>query len=125
MKLKHECVRDVLLTSEEETGLNDILQNEDIYEAPRLKKYEEEDVIYTIKKLKEVNYINAKVLVHADGNMASMKNLTYEGHLFLDNIRDESIWNKAKEQAKKISSGVSISVISGIALSILENQYKS
>ncbi len=125
MKLEHECVRDVLLTSEEETGLNDILQNEDIYEAPRLKKYEEEDIIYTIKKLIEANYIHADVMMHSEGNMAMMKNLTYEGHLFLDNIKDDGIWNKAKEQAKKISSGVSISVISGIALSILENQYKS
>lgn len=121
MKLSHECIRDVLITSEEETGLNNILQNEKLYEAPRLKKYEKEDIIYTIKKLMEAGYVHADVMIHIDGSMAMLGNLTHEGHLFIDNIKDEGIWNKTKKQIKKTSSSTSINVISRVAESVALN----
>lgn len=86
---------------------------------PRLKNFKEEDIVYTIKKLKEANYIEADVMIHPDGHFAMVKHLTYEGHIFLDNIRDDGIWKKAKEKASKISSSVSINILSNIAMKLL------
>lgn len=119
MRLNIECIRDVLLTSEEKTNLNNEVINIDVLVTmPRLKNYNEEDIIYTIKKLKEANYIEADILIHSDGNRAMIRHLTYEGHLFLDNIRDDGIWKKAKKEASKISSSVSINILSNIAIKL-------
>jgi len=119
MRLNIECIRDVLLTSEEETNLNnEVLNIDELVTMPRLKKYDEDDIIYTIKKLKEANYIEADVLIHSEGSMAMIRHLTYEGHLFLANIRDDGIWKKTKKEASKISSSVSINILSNIAIKL-------
>ncbi|WP_423738704.1 DUF2513 domain-containing protein [Clostridium niameyense] len=47
-----------------------------------------------------------------------MRFITWDGHEFLDNIRDNDIWNKTKNTISKIN-GVSIPIISDIAKSIL------
>src|SRR5699024_7165047 len=113
MRLNIECIRDVLLTSEEETNLNnEDLNIDELVTMPRLKKYDEDAIIYTIKKIKEANYIEADVLIHSEGSMAMIRHLTYEGHLFLANIRDDGIWKKTKKEASKISSSVSINILS-------------
>jgi len=120
MKLNIECIRDVLLTSEEETDLsNEVLNIDTLTVMPRLNCYKEDDIVYTIKKLKEARYIEADVKIYPEGHFAMIKHLTYEGHMFLDNIRDDGIWKKAKEKASKISSSVSINIISNIAMKLL------
>jgi len=43
-----------------------------------------------------------------------LNKLTWEGHEFLDDIRDQGIWNKTKERLKDIPSA-SIPVIVEIA----------
>lgn len=122
MKLNIECVRDVMLTSEEETDLsNEALNIDSLVTMPRLKNYREDDIVYTIKKLKEANYIEAGVMIHSEGHFARIKHLTYEGHLFLDNVRDDRIWKKAKKEASKISSSVSINILSNIAIKLLSS----
>lgn len=120
MKLNIECVRDMLLTSEEETDLsNEVLNLDVLTTMPRLKNYKEDDIVYTIKKLKEANYIEADVKIYPEGYFAMIKHLTYEGHLFLDNIRDDGIWKKSKEKASKMSNSVSINILSNIAMNFL------
>src|SRR5699024_2586177 len=119
MRLNIECIRDVLLTSEEETNLNnEVLNIDKLITMPRLKKYDEYSIIYKIKKLKEENYIEADVLIHSEGSMAIIRHLTYECHLFLANIRDDGIWKKTKKEASKISSSVSINILSNIAIKL-------
>lgn len=60
MKLNYDCARSVLLTVEksktidEELNLNP-LTVETIFE--QLPKYEDNDILYTIEKLKEAGYI--------------------------------------------------------------------
>lgn len=62
MKLNYDCVRSVLLTVEksktidEELNINP-LTVETIFE--QLPKYEDNEILYTIEKLKEAGYINA------------------------------------------------------------------
>src|SRR5699024_4384362 len=120
MKLNIECIRDVLLTSEEETDLsNEVLNIDTLTVMPRLNCYKEDDIVYTIKKLKEARYIEADVKLYPEGHIAMIKHLTDEGHMYLDNIRDDGIWKKAKEKASKISSSVSINIISNIAMKLL------
>ena len=64
MKLNYDCVRSVLLTVEksktidEELNINPVTV-ETIFE--QLPKYEDNEILYTIEKLKEAGYINATI----------------------------------------------------------------
>lgn len=120
MKLNHECVRDMLLTIEEEATLVGVLHDDLLFSVPRLSKYEEDDLYYTFLKLKEAGFINGDIMILPDYRTALVKNLSYEGHAFLDNVRDDTIWNKAKERVGSSVTSVSISVIGQVAGSIIK-----
>ena len=47
--------------------------------------------------------------------MPTISQLTWQGHEFLDNIRDPGIWGKTKERLKGLPN-VAISVIGEIAM---------
>lgn len=117
MKLNQEIVRNLLLFVEncDSAGATDKL----LKEFEKNNNYTEDDVVYTIKKLKEANYVNACVKV-ASGKIHSKKitSLTWDGHKFLDNIRDPKVWKAAKSTSSKLAS-VSIEIISSIAADIV------
>lgn len=104
MKLNYDCVRSVLLTVEksktidEELNLNP-LTVETIFE--QLPKYEDNEILYTIEKLKEAGYINA-ALQFAAGHFidGAVSSITYSGHEYLDNIREPEVWRKVKAMLK-------------------------
>lgn len=45
-------------------------------------------------------------------------NLTYDGHKFLDNIRDDKVWKDTKTILSKFSS-VSLSFVSSVASNVI------
>ena len=112
MKLLHDCVRDVLLTLEDKLGVFGGLGDNQL----DLPKYSSDDIKYTILKLNEAGYITCSKsdLV---GNIY-IKSITYQGHLFLDNIRDNNVWKKTKSIASKFSS-TSLTIISSIASQVI------
>jgi Hypothetical protein (DUF2513). len=118
LKLNRECVRDILLVLEE-FKYDEILNTTDLKENERLSKYDFFEAVYAIEKLKEAGYINGKVL-YADNTVydVSVKSITWDGHQFLDNIRDDGIWKVTKNIASKFSS-VSISMLSNIASTVI------
>ncbi len=117
MKLIHDCVRDVLINVEENLELNRELNLKDL----NLTKYEPKDIIYTCQKLVEANYIEMRKTI--DGNFY-ITNMTYNGHLFLDDIRDSKVWSKTKTIASRFSS-VSLNMIGNIATQVISNLISS
>lgn len=67
MKLNQECVRDLLLTLEEEFSVNDSADSHKISEMSRLKNYDKDEVTYTIVKCEEAGFINAEIVDTFDG----------------------------------------------------------
>jgi hypothetical protein len=116
VKLNQDCVRNLLLTIEEELSINEPLDAVRLQQKPRLQQYCLDDIVYTISKLKEAGFINADVLVTLDGTDAIVSSLTYNGHLFLDNIRDDGVWKLTKQAASKLSS-VSLNILAELASS--------
>lgn len=114
MKLNFDTVRNVLLEIEEKTDLDNSL----IYE----KSSTNPDIFYTLLKLNEAQLINSIQLdtwigvVHIE-----VKSLTYEGHKFLDTIRDPKVLRQTKERLKTFSS-VSFEIFSKVASQIILNQ---
>lgn len=121
MILDRDCVRDLLLTIESDSFNNTLFLGQ-ICENTRMKSYSKETVTYVIQKLQEANYINASILI-ADGApyQVAVSSLTWEGHNFLDNVRDPSIWDKVKSRSSKLNS-VSLPLLSELGLSFVKEQ---
>lgn len=114
MKLNFDTVRTVLLEIEEKTDLDNSL----LYE----KSETDPDVFYTLLKLNEAQLINSIETKTWIGVLQiEVKSLTYEGHKFLDTIRDPKVLKQTKERLKSFSS-VSIEIFSKVASQIILNQ---
>ena len=125
MKLNYDCVRSVLLTVEksktidEELNINP-LTVETIFE--QLPKYEDNEILYTIEKLKEAGYINA-ALQFAAGHFigGAVSSITYSGHEYLDNIRESEVWRKVKAMLKN-AGAITLPLISQAAQMLIGSQ---
>ena len=116
MKLNHECVRDLLLYLEDNLKLDEVIDVRSI----SLKKHNEDDVRYSALKLYEIGFLDAEIMV-ADGETeVFISSITWEGHKFLDNVRDPVVWQKTKSVAGTLVS-VSIGMMENIASQVITN----
>lgn len=118
MKLNHDCIRDLLLYIENNASYNEEIKINNL----SLKKYSNEELIYTADKLIEAKYLNCIRYVQYAKNMPfiAVKSITFEGHKFLDNIRDNNVWEKTKNILSKFSS-TSIGIVSNISAQVISN----
>lgn len=124
MELNKDCVRDVLLSCEEllkmdEEGYMNSLSHEELEQV--LPNYKTEDIIYTVVKLKEAGFLDVKV-TRASGNIlvdVRINDITFTGHEFLNNIRDDNNWKKVKAIAKSVGA-FSINMIAQIAVGVIQ-----
>lgn len=123
MKLNPDCMRDVLIVMES-AGYLEELQPSVVYKA--LPAYTEEEINYSIIKLKEAGFIDA-IIREYNSRVAILRldDITYIGHQFLADVRSDNVWNDVKEVSKKVGSN-SISAISqiatGVITAIIKNQ---
>lgn len=124
MELNKDCVRDVLLSCEEllkmdEEGYMNSLSYEELEQV--LPNYKTEYIIYTVVKLKEAGFLDVKV-TRASGNILvdlRIYDITFNGHEFLNNIRDDDNWKKVKDIAKSVGA-FSINMIAQIAVGVIQ-----
>ncbi|MGO3375702.1 DUF2513 domain-containing protein [Brochothrix thermosphacta] len=113
MKLNHDLVRDILLFIES----HQIDSNMDIGSSQLVEVADKhhatfEEIEYTVDRIAEAGFINS---IPDMGETYIIESITWDGHEFLDNVRDPTIWNKTKQTASKLSS-VSMPIIAGIAI---------
>ncbi len=125
MKLNYDCVRSVLLTVEKSKTIDEELNLipltvETIFE--QLPKYGDNEILYTIEKLKEAGYINA-ALHFAAGHFidGAVSSITYSGHEYLDNIREPEVWRKVKAMLKN-AGAITLPLISQAAQMLIGSQ---
>ena len=117
MKLNQDCIRDLLLYLEENLKLNDYLSISNI----SLKNYSSEELLYTADKLYEAGYLKCSRKVYDNTDlMIFVSSITYTGHQFLDNIRDDKVFAKTKSVLSGFKS-VSIEIISETASKVITN----
>ncbi len=117
MKLDIDCVRDILLTVEENTGYNEYMTvSEMSINYDLLKKYDSNKVMYHIIQSAKANLIDAEQ-VDLAGNIM-IKDLTPYGHKFIANIRENSNWNKVKKIANEVGT-TSLEAIMQIAINVI------
>lgn len=110
MKLINDCVREVLLYTEDKQEYD-----KPLYISNMKSKYSKDDINYTCEKLAEANFLNIQTDIC--GNIFILS-ITYNGHQFLDNIRDNKVWSTTKSILSKLES-VSIDIISKTATNVI------
>lgn len=120
MKLNYDCVRDVLLYLEDNLTINNSIAFPSDIKESLLLKYSKDDLLYTVKIL-----LNKKLILGDDNfnyatgmYTANIESLSFDGHSFLDNIRDNQVWSKSKKILSAFKS-VSIEIISQVATNVI------
>ena len=100
MKLDNDCVRAVLLAVENASRGQLRLP----FLCEQLPQYDEDTLNYTCLKLTEGGFLDSEI--HSVPGetfpvLIWINSMTYQGHEFLDTIRDDTNWGKVKATAKK------------------------
>lgn len=126
MELNHDLVRYVLLSTESSKQVTGPSEDELIEAVQKYGSYSKDDITYTISKLKEAGFITGNVSYANYKNKPKPMwmtpgNLTYEGHKFLDNVRDDGVWKNTKATVAKIGNA-SLSIMSTVAANYISNK---
>lgn len=122
MRLNPDCIRDILLTVEEETGYNKHMGYGDGADFVRLAKYPTDEVKYHLKQCEYSGFFVGFQQFLGGGFM--IRDLSPMGHEFIADIRTDTNWNKVKEIAKQAGS-FSIEALSRIATGVIAEVIKS
>jgi Hypothetical protein (DUF2513). len=128
MKMDPDCIRDILLQTEEGfviiplPRLNfDTCKMEDPESLPKEKypyiyQYDMKKLIYHVELAAEMNFIKLNDLK----DIYKIEDLTAQGHLLLADIRNEDVWSKTKDIAKKTGT-FSLDALKQIAVNVVSS----
>lgn len=109
MKLNPDCIRNILLAIEDQHAPKDnLLQPEmrikDFELSPFTEQYSRQEIVYTLLKLEEADLINSTHRFSDGGEVCIflVSSLTFNGHQYLEKIRNENNWKKIKTISSKV-----------------------
>lgn len=126
MKLNHDCIRDVMIYIED----NCIYEDDDrgnrsihsrvFYEITHDEKlssrYTEDEIRYVIAQLYFEDMVVATMTPETLNFIRfEVDSLTFKGHEFLDNIKDDTIWKKTKKFVGEHLTNTSFTIIANVA----------
>ena len=118
MKKQADLYREILLKHEEFSENNGIVD----FEPEHFPDYPIEIVEAHVELLCDAGY-----LVHEAGLIGSdtllVGRMTYDGHEFLDTVRNPEVWRKTKEVSEQVGTGA-LDLLSQIAKGFLKTQIK-
>ena len=125
MKLNHDCIRNLLLFLEvnlktKSNGNPKGIKLRNITGEDHLAKFTENDIYYSAGKLVEINYIKLVNNSVAPRRMI-INEITWDGHDYIDSIRDSKVWSEVKNKTKGLSD-VAIDIVKGIAVEIIKGR---
>lgn len=119
MELNQEFVRSLLLFVESNDDLKGPSEKE-LEDFTVKEGHSRDNLVYTIHRLLEAGFIKGDVKYASNKPMwLFISAITYDGHKFLDNIRDPKIWKATKKTSSKIAS-VSLDILSTISADIIQ-----
>lgn len=121
MKLNPDCIRDILITIEENVGFMDAIEigEENYTQCELLKSYSYNEIGYHINQCSLSGFFT-QTIASLDGSFIIM-DLSPKAHDFLANIRSESNWKKIKEKATNVGS-FSLNILSQIAVNYISSK---
>ncbi|MBS0977434.1 DUF2513 domain-containing protein [Levilactobacillus brevis] len=124
MKLNHECVRDLLLLLElvpyaggSEADLQQVIKFSNISDL-----YDLDTFYYTFIELIDGGFVDGRKYQQMPDAYAFTK-ITYKGHEFLDNIRDDTNWKETKSTIASKMGSASLNIFSSVAAKLIEDKF--
>lgn len=118
MRLNHDCIRDILLYIEENTTDElDTLSSSDLISNLQ-SKYNEDTINYHLRKIHTAGLVDD--ILYSEGIPHCISSLSWEGHAYVDNIRDDKVWKKLKDISKSITS-VSLPILIETAADVVKS----
>lgn len=121
MRLNPECIRDILICVEDNTGLSKGVGSETICDLN--PQYSKDEIIYHIRQCKFHKFIFITVEIR---DSILISDLTPLGHEFLADTRSNNVWNKTKSIATKVGSNslaALAQIASGVVTNLISNQF--
>lgn len=109
MVINNDCIRDIMFTIEEKSSFEYPCRMTSISRYPALAKYEIDTLNYHLRYL-----LMKEMIFRPNQNDDLGYDLTPAGHEFIENIRDDSNWNKIKGISSNIGFA-SLKIVSAIA----------
>lgn len=111
MKRDFELIKEILLLTEQNPSPVEWIDVE-------IEDVEKDEIYYHVKLLRDAGLINAADLTTSGGFCWLPRSLTWEGHNFLDNARNETVWKKTVQLVKDKGGSISFNVFQNL----LQNQ---
>lgn len=89
---------------------------------PKIDGFSADEVAYHINLLMQANLIDGIILTSADGYLFVIRNLTWEGHEFLDAARNDKTWNKAKQKLGSKIATLSFDLIKEVLINLAKQE---
>ncbi|QLB18681.1 DUF2513 domain-containing protein [Mannheimia granulomatis] len=113
MKRNWDLIRKILIKLEEKADSTSWLQSDEI------KGFDARTVAYHYALLTEAGLIKSIDISGMEEEDYAALSLTWQGHEFLDKIRNDSVWNKIKSTLQHKSLDLSFETIKTIASTII------
>jgi repressor of nif and glnA expression len=111
-----DLVRRILMEMEELVKEG---KGQDLERILKEEGYSGREIHYHLKLLSQAGFIEAVSLSALDGYPAYLpRDITWEGYDFLEAIRDEGIYKRAKATALEKTGGVVLSVLKDLAIQL-------
>lgn len=108
MKRNWDLVRKILLKLEQKADDSEL-------SSENIRGYDRITVSYHYKPLSQAGLIEVVDTSSIDEDDYSALSLTWQGHEFLDKVRNDSVWNKVKSTVQSKSLDLSFDVIKQVA----------
>ena len=120
MRLDPDLIKKILSVLEE-TDVDD--PNAYLDSLNKIEGYSEDQVIYHVRQLISGGYIDGEVIdsIGRQGSGLFIRRLSWEGHQFVENSRNDSLWKRSKEIVLSKVGGVSIDVLAETLKRLVEN----
>ena len=116
MKMNHELVRLLMLEMRDDPRLNGQQQ---IMYTPTTEGFNSSEIKYHLRLIADARFL---LEFRWTGTGILITNgLSWTGQGFVDSIRSETAWTKAKELAAKTIGGASLSVLSDLTSHVAKN----
>lgn len=89
---------------------------------PKIEGYSADEVSYHTNLLMQANLIDGINLTTADGYVFGIRNLTWEGHEFIEAARNDKTWAKAKQKLGSKFFSVSFELIKEVLTSLAKKE---
>jgi hypothetical protein len=118
MKLDFDLIRQILLHMQD-TPANQRVSN------VRIAGYDEDNVFEHLELLEQRGLLDANITYAGSGEKriyaVYVKNLTWEGHQFLENARNNEVWSRTKSLVEEKGGSVSFEIFKSLLTQVTMN----